>query len=1259
MITVVALLVHTFFLFPTQENLQVYAEEVVKPTIYVNETFEKFGSAPPPGWVVYGANENARVVGEKTDEQMGISAKLNVKNQSNYNLNFNYTLPYVISGSIIFEAKVKAESNDLFNPIFQIEDSIKQRTALASLNTDGWIKAGKQKICEYQPKKWYRIACVLNMEKETMDVYINGEKKAEQIPYSDTKQIKDVQIFKFYIKGQQDKDLVVFLDDVRVYEGTEPIQDESIFEEEEEKPVPEGGNNIAYQKMQERMKNAMAFYIGSPYAYVNGTKEKINSKDGSLTPVVRDETVFIPLQWLMTKLDMKYIVNQKENSMTLGKGEEVHLQIKDPKGQVVHTDTTFTEQVRKVSPISSENGILQEEELYVSCDFIQKNLNKEIWKDERGLIVISDQKSLFDQEQEQDLVDEVIKEIIYERPTAEKIIADLKEKNPNKKHPRIFATEDTFEVLKQRIGTDENVQKWYTDLRRQADKVVDSPVGKYELPDGRRMQAARDARPYIEETALMYRLSGEKKYLDRAIAELEAVIAFPDWNHQNEFLNTAEMTAAVAIGYDWLYDELSDELKEKIRQAIVDKGLQKALDAYENRAWWSQPRELINNWNAVCNGGIAMGALAIGDEVEEIAGETLAKAMRSLEDVILMNFSPDGGWGEGPGYWRYTIEYIVSFMATMESALGTTYGHADTPGLKETAYYPLYITGPQGSFNYADASSTKMKMPELFWLAKMLNDPDIAGLRLSLMEEAKQAGSVYDILWYDPGFHNKDAKLSLDKYFRGPEVVTFRNQWNNVYGQFVGFKAGKGYMSHGHLDIGNFVYHANGEQWAIDLGADNYTNKYFNYHTDRFYFYRAKPEGHNTIVINPDGKYQQDHLTFNPIERMETKPKGSFAIADMTEAYAKNAKQAKRGIMLGNNRSMMIVQDEIKTHKPSDIWWFMHTQANIAIGEDGQTAILTQNGQKLWAQIITPDGSKDAKFTVMEAKPFEGEPNPAGQKEIVGIQKLAIHLEKAEEMNLAVALIPLQYQQEEPTMIPTYIPLEQWSIQDGEIDLPVAKEITLDGKAIEDFRPDVYHYDIKLPFGTQKVPEIQGTSDYKMEIIQPKSLLELGQIIVTNPKNDKEVIKYTIRFSILPSNTKPSSSTQFEIKEVKASEFQADGKNYNPPEHSVDKDLNTRWSAEGEQWIQYDLGQIQEVSCVGISFHNGHKRSSIFNIELSLDGQDWEKVYIGSSSGTTSEVEYFGFVEQQARYVRINGNGNSINRWNSYSEVEIYGGGLQ
>ena len=42
--------------------------------------------------------------------------------------------------------------------------------------------------------------------------------------------------------------------------------------------------------------------------------------------------------------------------------------------------------------------------------------------------------------------------------------------------------------------------------------------------------------------------------------ELRAAAAFPDWN-PSHFLDTAEMTHAFAIGYDWLYEGLGPEAR--------------------------------------------------------------------------------------------------------------------------------------------------------------------------------------------------------------------------------------------------------------------------------------------------------------------------------------------------------------------------------------------------------------------------------------------------------------------------------------------------------------------------------------------------------------------------------------------------------------------------------------------------------------------------------------------------------------------------
>ncbi len=59
--------------------------------------------------------------------------------------------------------------------------------------------------------------------------------------------------------------------------------------------------------------------------------------------------------------------------------------------------------------------------------------------------------------------------------------------------------------------------------------------------------------------------------------ELLAVAAFEDWN-PTHFLDVAEMTMAVAIGYDWLFEKLSDQTAQPPAEAILTKGIQPSMD---------------------------------------------------------------------------------------------------------------------------------------------------------------------------------------------------------------------------------------------------------------------------------------------------------------------------------------------------------------------------------------------------------------------------------------------------------------------------------------------------------------------------------------------------------------------------------------------------------------------------------------------------------------------------------------------------------
>src|SRR5436309_2333910 len=112
----------------------------------------------------------------------------------------------------------------------------------------------------------------------------------------------------------------------------------------------------------------------------------------------------------------------------------------------------------------------------------------------------------------------------------------------------------------------------------------------------------------------------------------------------------------------------------------------------------------------------------------------------------------------------------------------------------------------------------------------------------------------------------------------------------------------------------------------------------------------------------------------------------------------------------------------------------------------------------------------------------------------------------------------------------------------------------------------------------------------------------------------------------------------------------------NLPQNTLDNSLATRWSAQGDgQWIRYDLGALAAIDHVDIAWYLGDARTSSFDIAVSLDAVTWTKLFSGSSSGQTLQLESYRFPAPSGRYVRIVGHGNSASAWNSMTEVAIRG----
>lgn len=570
--------------------------------------------------------------------------------------------------------------------------------------------------------------------------------------------------------------------------------------------------------------------------------------------------------------------------------------------------------------------------------------------------------------------------LLFAAPPAGDLLATLRPE-----HPRLIALGEDLARAKRRIADDPRAAALYQKLTRSADTLLkDAPLQRVleRRSSMSMLSTSRKSCDRVYTLATVYRISGDRRYADRAVQELLAAAEFPDWNPA-VFLDTAEMTHAVAVGYDWLFDVLSEGHRTKVRQAIVDKGLREGLRVYRRGGSWTKSR---HNWNQVCNGGLAIGALAVAEDEPQLAGEILQEVRASLP-LAMGQYAPDGAWPEGPGYWAYATRYTVYLLAAMESALGTDLGLAAFPGFSRTGDFRIQMTGPgRLSFNFGDSPAVAHGTAAMYWMARKFDRPEYSWYVRT--HEARDTALL--LWWFDPrGDH--PPELPNDAWFRNTNAVAMRSRWHDPRAVFVGFRGGDNRVNHSHLELGNFVLDADGQRWVMALGADAYSLPgYFG--RQRWTYYRTGTAGQNTLMI--DGR-NQDPKASAPIVAFYSSPERAHAVADLSAAYAGAARRVARGVALLQRRQVL-VQDELESVSGREITWQIHTPATIEL--DGNRAILRHQGETLMARILVPAG---AEFGTQAVDP------PPPQRPAPGVSKLTIKLAGSETpLRLAVLFTP-------------------------------------------------------------------------------------------------------------------------------------------------------------------------------------------------------------------------------------------------------------
>ena len=438
-------------------------------------------------------------------------------------------------------------------------------------------------------------------------------------------------------------------------------------------------------------------------------------------------------------------------------------------------------------------------------------------------------------------------------------------------------------------------------------------------------------------------------------------------------------------------------------------------------------------------------------------------------------------------------------------------------------------------------------------------------------------------------------------------------------------------------------------------------------------------EGTATAIARGD-----DQVLFSDcvITKYESKPYGSLAITDMTNAYEPWVTSAQRGVMLTNNRSVFVVRDEATLKTKSDVYWFAHYEigtdgVTTKVSDDGKSAIMTdKNGNRMWVGIIDGEGTferKDCDF--LPGSPELSAADIAKTKDYsLTHEKLTIAYKGVTEVAVTVAYIPLSRDLSvvAPAELPNVGTLTNWSIPD--VEVPSLDTLTLDGVEIAGFEPTKNNYTITVRADElldDKLPTVAATKGgANLEVTQATLASPTASFTVTEGDVSVRVIINFIVRDVITATIQGYTITEDNISVNRIDQAE------NPPTAILDGDLQTRWASEGVgRWILLDFEQLRSFSKLDIAMFNTAKtaRNYKFEIYVSEDGIEYTKVnengYVYEAPArneievegeiikqSACELQTFTFDQTfQARYIKLVLNGykepGETDNWNNIAEI--------
>ncbi len=905
-----------------------------------------------------------------------------------------------------------------------------------------------------------RISICVDLKQKKADVYVGSE----VISDVSLDIIDNLCIRSFWIGTDSGGGNTEFwAKNIKIYSGSEPA-DTSGYSYIRPSVMDKNDGSIKAKKL---LDSSMAF--GKTFVYNNG--KKLNPVDAfGSAPYMQGDVLMIPCE------AARQCLGETINS--------VYDQIIFSFGTAYTGQSFYTKNDGTTIPLSSPI-VIRDDNIFVPLVDLCDALGFNYYADTRGFVIVNKDSVLkfsnspvtYNNSESSDII---YRYLHFDRPSASELIDTIQAFSYTK--PAFLADEARMAKVLANIKNNNEVSQMAEHTLAKADALVGEPCVEYKFQDGFRIlescQSVKTRMLTLCSAYLISDVSTRDKYASQIWAELQNCLDWPDWNTSKHFLDSGMLAPGVAVAYDTLREYLTDTQKEWVRQKVYDQYLAFCINAYQGAYSGSEFRYSTSNWGAVCSGGILSICLAFAPDVSGSFRTDIEylieNAMHSLEFPATQLY-PDGAWYEGVGYGGYVGEFLTSYcIAPLMNYALSDYGFISVGGYSGLYDFPLSLFGPAGIFNYSDNGwARKPYYAAYAYQAALLSQND------QLMSSQKKYRDIFgggesalNVLWYEPSLCTGEINLPKDVYYSGAGKGVMRSSFSAKSAAFVAMSAGINTEYGSHFDKGSFVFDQGGVRWAIDLGSDNY-NVVGGYHGESGRtLYRKRTEGHNCVVINPTSATPGQLPDANTyLSDSAYNDASAYMVYNLTDAYADNVKDYKRGFYFGDGRESLVVRDEISLKSESDIYWFMHTEADIVIGSGGKSATLYKDGREL--RIVADCSIPDWHFETRPAQPFDETMIRDGEYSRDGITKLTLKARGEGDVSITVKLAPVGINKFEAT------PISSWQCESKYTPAPIS-DYYWSGSSI--------NLDINNSFDAQKAfvatyrgSELQSISDFDIK----------------------------------------------------------------------------------------------------------------------------------------------------------------------------------